>query len=524
MYNIKALVSQALELDARGESGQAYRKYQESLSALLPLLQQPAPGVPRSALLNHFKLAQNCFERMAEIVMQLGEEENDRHKEDHFDGEDEGDYLQFASLPASRRDGEHPEGPNLRRLSLSQHDRQESIHRSNTLPTRNNSPNKMEPQKNKNKNKNDAFVSLSALRRHHECTLVAQQKAKSERILRAHAGALSQNEQYVTNLLNRRRQLQNRVNERILDIFQGISSKALDIRNSFEMEKKRKSIKLALEDLDRSGKDFAILQPLLEVFRSKSDPVGILLREHIRQCRANLLEAASNEGLADINSSVERVLDEIGMVEYHLVEVFQNQYEELGDPSWALSIKVTLQDFIFSTALGPLIFSQIHRILAKEDSSIAYLFCNASWEDLFTRLRVKPRMQLGREGALDAFPISDAGIYTRAIEELRGITSVYSPLAKLLCLTRSCNALCQSVEEYQRSDTFLDSSRLEDSLGSDDLLLLSSYVLVRAQIADLPSQLMFLSKLVPEELIRGEAGYVLATYQTALEYASHCLS
>lgn len=54
--------------------------------------------------------------------------------------------------------------------------------------------------------------------------------------------------------------------------------------------------------------------------------------------------------------------------------------------------------------------------------------------------------------------------------------------------------------------------------GSEDLLLLSAYVLVRSHVPDLSSQLMFISELVPEELVRGEAGYVLATMQTSLDY------
>ncbi len=54
--------------------------------------------------------------------------------------------------------------------------------------------------------------------------------------------------------------------------------------------------------------------------------------------------------------------------------------------------------------------------------------------------------------------------------------------------------------------------------GSEDLLLLLAYTVMKAQATEMYSEFEFISALLPEALIRGEAGYVLATLQTSLNY------
>jgi hypothetical protein len=346
----------------------------------------------------------------------------------------------------------------------------------------------------------------------HADKLVAKQKEKTEKVLRAMGGALAQNEAYVSDLLSKRQHFYSGVNEKLAEIFRGISSKALDIKNSVERERRRKSLKLALADMDDQVEDFMIIEPILDLFNSQSDPMAILVRDFIARCR-QLLKQASLE--RDPGAIVEKVLGEIVAVEYHIVEMLIGTFEELSNPDLKVSVKLTVQQFFFSTTLSPSIMSQIRRHCAKEDSSILEKFLSSSWEDLFHRLSVRNKLQIPREKSLDIFPITDAGIYSKAITLLSAISPQPTPLAKLLCLTRCCNAICQAVDDNRRE---LSEERPE-SIGSEDLLLLMAYVLVRAGVPDLASQLLFISKLVPDELIRGEAGYVLATTQTAMEYA-----
>ncbi len=45
-----------------------------------------------------------------------------------------------------------------------------------------------------------------------------------------------------------------------------------------------------------------------------------------------------------------------------------------------------------------------------------------------------------------------------------------------------------------------------------------AYVLVACNIPDMYSQMAFITAFVPEEAIRGESGYVLATIQTSMDH------
>jgi archaellum component FlaC len=456
----------------------------------------------RDALLGNFQLAKNCFERMQELVKEWPSTSK-------ACSGDESDYLQFASTASSRRASGGTGGQQQHHHHHQSQSQPTTTARPETPPLKS-APcpyRALPPVSAENAN-----LSLSALRKVHETQLVAKQREKTERVLRARASSLTQNEEYVSNLLQRRQQLYSTVNEKINEVLHSISSRATDIKNTIETERRRKSIKNAVQEINRKGQDFAVIESLLDLLTSKSDPIAILVRDFVRRSRQMLRKAAIE---TDPTDTLEKVLEEIQVVEYHLIELLRENFEDLRDPGLSLSIKLSIQQFFFSTTLFPAIMLQIRRSCEIQDNEIRDKFIESSWEELFEKLKVSGKMQLPRERTLDAFPIHDPGIYSRAIEELRSVSVMNTPFSKLLCMTRACNSICQAVDERRDSTTIED----EGSLGSEDLLLLTAYVLVRANVPDLASQLTFISKLVPEEVIRGEAGYVLATMQTALEYA-----
>lgn len=348
--------------------------------------------------------------------------------------------------------------------------------------------------------------SLSALRKTYESELLSKEREKTMRILRAQAGYFQQSEDYVSGLLQRRQQLRQRLNEKISDMFQGFLN--LDLRgpSAVATEKRRVAVRSALLDLAQQEDDFVVITPLVESFASKYDPIALQLR-HLLKCTRNLLSLAERE--TNPAETVERTLDDISLVEYHLVEILARQFHDLDEPGLPLSVKVSLQQYLFSTSLEAGLMVQLRRLCHDEDQRIRRAFLGHSWEDLFVKLKVRGKFQLPREGVPDGFPISNLGPYQRAIEQVRQLSCIPTPHGKILALTRACNLLCQAYEE----------EGVEETLGSEDLLMLMAYVLVRAQIPDLASQLLFISRLVPEELIKGEPGYVLATVQTSLEYA-----
>ena len=99
--------------------------------------------------------------------------------------------------------------------------------------------------------------------------------------------------------------------------------------------------------------------------------------------------------------------------------------------------------------------------------------------------------------------------YEAAINELRYAASLKCPTLKTMSIVKVCDLICSAIEKMKIE---------EESIGSEDLVLLLSWVIVQAQIPNMISFFDIVSQFLPEELIRGQAGYVLATIQTCLDY------
>lgn len=531
-------VSLALELDSKGDHQAAYYEYRRALINILSGLHDSSSGTTNRHEL--FTLAQNCLDRLKELVSNVNYEERPTSP-------DEDDYyLQFASEPSSRRvsgrgcplpcpalstsaaptragslDSRLPPGGSPIKYS--------STH---TMTGSVGSQRMMVPGPLQSTAEN-VNLNLSAFRRAHESELVARQKEKTERLLRARASPLARNEEFVSDLLRRRQNLLSTFNERLSEVYASLSARASNIRNSIEAELRRRGIRSSLQELALRGPiEIAIIEPILEVLASPTDPIGHLVRDFVQRCRQQLRQ----------HPDLDRIFDEISLVEHHLVDLIiqtaddeqmshaNEETSDLSDPSLRASVRISIQSFFFSTPLAPALLTVLHQQSLGQggERMPETILLEGAWCDLFSTLKVRTKLQLPRSRPLDAFPIREAGIYTRAVDELRAISTYWTPYEKLLCLMRCCNSICQAVDDYRREP--IDGDRLggltddapsatSSSVGSEDLLLLAAYVIVRAAIPDLSSQLLFISRLIPEELIRGEAGYVLATMQTSLDYA-----
>ena len=501
----------------------------------MQLLQDPYHNSPAASTWKELLvLAENCFNRLRELAEAQLKKMDEKlmavpttytTSASASVSENESDYLQFASEPSSRRESKaHQPSGHVRTSSAASESSSYSYR--GGKPTSPIMPLKV-PQLSRpiQATAENVNVNLSALRREHETALVAQQKEKAQRILRARAGGLEKNEAYVSDLLKRRQNLLASVNDKLAEVYSSISAKALVIKNSIETELRRKSIKNAVTEALQRGQDVTVIPPIVDMLRSQSDPIALLVRDFLDRCRQQLLTA---ERQSDPSAIVDRVFDEIAVVEYHLVELISQNFEDLQDTAMRASIRISIQSYFFSTTLSPSLQYHLRRSAGAHADEYEQQFHASSWQGLFERLKVRTKLQLPRDRSLDTFPISDPGIYARAIEDLREVSLQMTPYDKLLCLVRCCNSICQAVDDFKRESTFSQEGNRfpgeESSVGSEDLLLLSAYVIVRGHVPDLASQLTFISKLVPEELIRGEAGYVLATIQTSLDYAVSQLS
>lgn len=465
-------------------------------------------------------LAKNCLERLSELI--TGTNTTSINAEDN-----EMEYLQFTSAPTSRRQSSNKFPPSLS-PSSGTHIRSSSLSVVLPLTTSNES------------HKKNPVINLGQLRREHESVLVAQQRELSQRILRARAGTLERNEAYVSDLLKERQSRSTSFNERLGELLASFSSKVRpsQLLINWEGQWRRKSLRTTITEIAQNGQDaVAVIEPLCEMFAHPRDPLAQLLREFLNRCRQQIKRAWNLYiDTTKMGTIVNSILDEVGIVENHIVDLFTSSEEEipeLKDPAVRASIRISLQQFLCSTSLGPSLLHLLIYLHQNESFSQQTILLNASWEQLFARLKVRPKLQLPRDRPLDMFPISDLGIYARPVTELRAILLFNTPYEKLMCLVRCCNSICQVVNDFKRSNQSGESGDISSTsmsseegstIGSEDLLLLCAYVILRAAIPDLSSQLNYISKLVPEELIRGEAGYSLATVQTSLDYALSCLA
>ena len=75
----------------------------------------------------------------------------------------------------------------------------------------------------------------------------------------------------------------------------------------------------------------------------------------------------------------------------------------------------------------------------------------------------------------------------------------------LACLVDVCSLIAQAVEGAGAPPP-----------AADELVPLVAYVLIVAQVASLPMELLLLQEIATDSELSGECGYCLATFQVAL--------
>lgn len=106
--------------------------------------------------------------------------------------------------------------------------------------------------------------------------------------------------------------------------------------------------------------------------------------------------------------------------------------------------------------------------------------------------------------------------YIDSIKALKDVSTVRVPVEKLNCLVRAIEFVCTAVSVFSKT-LGKSSSDIDCAIGSEDLVLLCQYIIIRASVPFFFSELSFISEFIPENYIMGEEGYVLATFQSALE-------
>lgn len=478
----RLFVADALELDRRGLYKEATEKYVQSLGRLMSL-------IPDEGQNEFVALTRACVDRLQTVR--------------EAEATDIADLLSTPSFSSSRENSASSSSasalplPEIRIPSLS-------------------SKKKLSAESATLRKSVSVTASLEASRRKHERALLAQHRARQVRLLAENTAAKAQ--QAYQELLSSRQRFYTRINERVQEFVGSVAGLtrewAADHRYRSETERWSRAVQECLRQ-SAGDPEPGVITPILGLLESPTHPVAAITRDFFRRQRAQL-------------DQVMRVIEECRLFEHHLVNVLQSNFIGSADENAALGARLSIEHFLFSgTSLGNGLLAGLHAMNAPRQASFDRLLVDLGWEGILARLRVSRRYI--RDD--DSFPLhSLGGTLSLAIGELRLLPGCSTPYEKLMCFVRTCSLLCDAIELGSTpSDTMpllpegiaTAVPPLEESIGGEDLLRLYAYAVVRSAVPTLLTDLQFVNEFCPEALLRGEAGYVLATANGAVEYLQH---
>jgi hypothetical protein len=204
------------------------------------------------------------------------------------------------------------------------------------------------------------------------------------------------------------------------------------------------------------------------------------------------------------------LVDEMHLFSRHFVEWFGQQWsiQSTGGSNtrMIMAVELGLQEYLLNTSLYTHSMAMYHHdfpmLSVKADVAfgriLSVLGCKTRNPDLLSHYD----KQSGEPVCQD--PIIMAPI----LANLSLIPATRTPSSKLNNLLKVCSELCRLFPG--------------DEVGGEELMRLVAVCLVRSPVSlHMPAEVAFVADLVPESLLRGEAGYVLATLQAAIDFVQH---
>lgn len=113
--------------------------------------------------------------------------------------------------------------------------------------------------------------------------------------------------------------------------------------------------------------------------------------------------------------------------------------------------------------------------------------------------------------AEEPIPLENQVPYQKAIETLRNIVNEKSPRDKLGCILRTFRETIKCVTD------FWDKEGCDPVVGADDLVPIFAYVILKANIPHLYSEMNFIWEFASDAEMNGNYGYGYATFQVGVE-------
>jgi hypothetical protein len=109
--------------------------------------------------------------------------------------------------------------------------------------------------------------------------------------------------------------------------------------------------------------------------------------------------------------------------------------------------------------------------------------------------------------------------YHEAITELCRVPDLHSPSAKLACLVSTSRALVQCIDDYYETQGH-PKAAADHGVGVDDILPIMSYVIIRSALPQLVSETALMEEFIQDGYVKGEEGFCLTSFMTALKFVS----
>lgn len=338
-------------------------------------------------------------------------------------------------------------------------------------------------------------AALEQARRIHEKDLLKHhQQVKSQTSQGASPSATPKAQHKFEELLTYRQRLLSRIQDRVTEYVGTLSGMARDWHADMKYRKEVDKFRSSLLECQ----DEVPLMPVLHLLRSTSFPLGDISRDFIKRQRKLVL----------LEDGAHRVIEECRLFEYHVCTVIS---DIINDKDKETSIRLSVEDWLFGEEwLGSALLCRLyHGVYSGKQAILDTLLTDLAWdhEQLGAKLKLNPRYKVSPS----------------AITELKQVSTFSTPFEKLLCLVHVCNTLCEPSSSDTDSDTLPTSPPTpSEGVGGEDLLRLFAMTIIRAApLPTLLADLFFIGELCPEALLRGEAGYVLATVSGAVEYLMH---
>ena len=113
-----------------------------------------------------------------------------------------------------------------------------------------------------------------------------------------------------------------------------------------------------------------------------------------------------------------------------------------------------------------------------------------------------------------------SGAYVAAVECLKMMQEACTPDKKIELIMKTSDIICSCVDDFYSKLVIRTRRKIkkrELSIAADDLLVLMAYVLIKAQMEHVISEIAFMEDFLPESVKLSSPGYFLSTVQAAIE-------